>query len=118
MGTETIAGTETRAVEEMGTGTMIGTGMGTRRVEERRRSARNCTRVVNTMWETGDFGRKRKTRKKERVGPVAGNSDHLESKKKVEGGAQGTQGLSKNYTSRESVSPLSRLIRDFRNKYH
>ena len=35
------------------------------------------------------------------------------------GGAQGTQGSSKNCTSREeSVSPLSRLIRGFRNKYH
>ena len=34
------------------------------------------------------------------------------------GGAQGTPSLSKNCTSRESVSPLSRLIRGFRNKYH
>ena len=34
------------------------------------------------------------------------------------GGVQGTQGSSKNCTSRESVSPLSRLIRGFRNKYH
>ena len=32
------------------------------------------------------------------------------------GGAQGTLSLSKNCTSRESVSPLSRLIRGFRNK--
>ena len=31
-------------------------------------------------------------------------------------GAQGTLSLSKNCTSRESVSPLSRLIRGFRNK--
>ena len=30
--------------------------------------------------------------------------------------AQGTLSLSKNCTSRESVSPLSRLIRGFRNK--
>ena len=29
-----------------------------------------------------------------------------------------TQGSSKKCTSRESVSPLSRLIRGFRNKYH
>ena len=34
------------------------------------------------------------------------------------GVAQGAQGSSKICTSRESVSPLSRLIRDFRNKYH
>ncbi|CAM9512231.1 unnamed protein product [Ascophyllum nodosum] len=32
--------------------------------------------------------------------------------------SQGTLSLSKNCTSRESVSPLSRLIRGFRNKYH
>ena len=32
--------------------------------------------------------------------------------------AQGAQGSSKICTSRESVSPLSRLIRGFRNKYH
>ena len=31
---------------------------------------------------------------------------------------QGTLSLSKSCTSRESVSPLSRLIRGFRNKYH
>ena len=30
----------------------------------------------------------------------------------------GAQGSSKISTSRESVSPLSRLIRGFRNKYH
>ena len=36
----------------------------------------------------------------------------------IHGGAQGTLSLSKNCTSRESVSPLSRLIRGFRNKYH
>ena len=44
--------------------------------------------------------------------------DNLESNKEAGGGAQGTQGSSKNCTSRESVSPLSRLIRGFRNKYH
>ena len=44
------------------------------------------------------------------------NPDNLE--KEAGWGAQGTQGSSKNGTSRESVSPLSRLIRGFRNKYH
>ena len=34
------------------------------------------------------------------------------------GEAQGIQGLSKNCTSRESVSSLSCLIRGFRIKYH
>ena len=55
---------------------------------------------------------------KERVGPVATNPDNLENKKEAGVGAQGTQGLSKNCTSGESVSPMSRLIRGFRNKYH
>ena len=54
----------------------------------------------------------------ERVGPVAANPDNLESNKEAGGGAQGAQGSSKNCASRESVSPLSRLIRCFRNKYH
>ena len=43
---------------------------------------------------------------------------HVEINKEAGGGAQGTLSLSKNCTSRESVSPLSRLIRGFRNKYH
>ena len=38
--------------------------------------------------------------------------------KEAGGGAQGAQGSSKICTSRESVSPLSSLIRGFRNKYH
>ena len=49
-GTGMGAGTKTRAVTEMGTGTRIGTGMGMRagtgRSKERRRSARDRTRVV------------------------------------------------------------------------
>ena len=42
----------------------------------------------------------------------------VEINKEAGGGAEGTLSLSKNCTSRESVSPLSRLIRGFRNKYH
>ena len=49
---------------------------------------------------------------------VAANPDNLESNNEAGGGAQGTQDSSKNCTSRESVSPLSRLIRGFRNQYH
>ena len=58
--------------------------------------------------------------KKRRVGPVACNPDNHESNKEAGGGglARGTRGLSKNCTSRESVSPLSRVIRGFRSKYH
>ena len=66
----------------------------------------------------GDTGGERKKCRKERPGSVAANPDNLESNKEAEGGAQGTRGSSKNCTSRESVSPLSRLIRGFRNKYH
>ena len=46
------------------------------------------------------------------------HTDNLGSNKEAGGGAQGAQGPSKICTSRESVSPLSRLIRGFRNKYH
>ena len=66
----------------------------------------------------GDMGGKRKKCRKERAGSVAANSDKLGSYKEAGGGAQGAQGSSKICTSRESVSPLSRLIRGFRNKYH
>ena len=60
----------------------------------------------------------RKRCRKGSAGPVAVNSNIVEINKEAGGGAQGTLSLSKNYTSRESVSPLSRLIRGFRNKYH
>ena len=53
IGTRTEAGTETRAVAEMGKGTRTGTGTGMKtrseRVEERRRSAKTSTRVVDTI---------------------------------------------------------------------
>ena len=66
----------------------------------------------------GDMGGKGKKCRKERVGSVSAHSDNPGSNKEPEGGAQGAQGSSKICTSRESVSPLSRLIRGFRNKYH
>ena len=66
----------------------------------------------------GDLSGKRKKCRNERVGPVAANPDNLESNNEAGGGAQGTQGSSKNCTSTVGVSPLSRLIRGFRNKYH
>ena len=46
----------------------------------------------------------RKKCRKERVGSVAANPDNVESNNDAEGGAQGTQGSSNNFTSRESVS--------------
>ena len=57
----------------------------------------------------GDFGGTRKICRKGSVGPVAANSNIVEINKEAGGGAQGTLSLSKNCTSRESVSPLSRL---------
>ena len=51
--------------------------------------------------------------RKEMVGSVAANPHNLESNKEAGGGAQCTQGSSKNCTSRESVSRLSRLFRVF-----
>ena len=78
--------------------------------------------LINTHTHThtngGAMGGKRKKCRKERVGSVAANSDNLGSNKETGEGAQGAQGSSKICTSRESVSPLSRLIRGFRNKYH
>ena len=88
---------------------------GGREAKKRKKPQNSCrTRAGNR----GDTCGKRKKCRKERVGPVAANPDNLESNKEAGGGAQGAQGSSKNCTSRESVSPLSRLIRGFRNKYH
>ena len=88
-------------------------GEGGREAKKRKKPHKSCRRP---MGNGGDLGGKRKKRKKERVGPVAANPDNLESNKEAGGGAQGTQSSSKNCTSRESESPLSRLIRGFRNK--
>ena len=74
--------------------------------------------LINTHTHVGDMGGKRNKCRKERVGSVAANSDNLGSNKEAGGGAQGAQGSSKICTSRESVFPLSRLPRGFRNKYH
>ena len=75
-------------------------------------------KYTHTHTHGGYMGGKRKKCRKERVGSVAANSDSLGSNKEAGGGAQGAQGSSKICTSRESVSPLSRLIRGFRNEYH
>ena len=72
-------------------------GTGSGRAEERQRSARNPTRVVNAYVGNGrDLSGKRKTRRQERVGSVAGNPDNLENRKEAGREAQGTQGLGKN----------------------
>ena len=80
------------------------------RGEEAQEIQHTCRRHVGNG---GDLGGKRKKWRKERVGPVAANPDNPESNKEAGGGSQSTKGSSKNFTSRESVSPLSRLIRGF-----
>ena len=90
-------------------------GEGGRGTKKRMKPQNSCRRRAGNG---GDMGGKRKKCRKERAGSVAANSDNLGSYKGAEGGAQGAQGSSKICTSRESVSPLSRLIRGFRNKYH
>ena len=88
---------------------------GEKEAKKRKRPLNSCRRQGGNG---GDFGGTRKRCRKGSVGPVAANSNIVEINKEAGGGAQGTLSLSKNCTSRESVSPLSRLIRGFRNKYH
>ena len=65
--------------------------------KKRKRPQNNCRRRAENG---GDTGGKREKCRKERVGSVAANPDNLESNKEAGGGAQGTQGSSKNRTSR------------------
>ena len=90
-------------------------GEGGREAKKRKKPQNRCRRRAGNG---GDTGGKRKTCRKERVGSVAANPDNIESNKQAGGAAQGIPGSSKNCASRESVFPLSRLIRSFRNKYH
>ena len=98
------------------TGSRIGLGRADGREAKKRKKPQNSCR--RRAGNGGDMGGERKKCRKERVGSVAANPDNLGSNKEAGGGAQGAQGSSKICTSRESVSPLSRLIRGFRNKYH
>ena len=106
-----------------GNGDENGNGNGNEdRIEEGGREAKTCKKPHKScrrhVEKREDLGGKMEKYIKERVVPVPANPDNLENNKKAGGGDQGTQGLSKNCTSRESVSPLSRLIRGFRNKYY
>ena len=101
--------------DDNGNGNESRIGEGGREAKKRKKPQNSCRRHAGNGEDTGG---KRKECRKERVGSVAANTDNLESNKKAGGGAQGAQGSSKNCTSRESVSPLSRLIRGFRNQYH
>ena len=90
-------------------------GEGGRGTKKRKKPQNSCRRRAGNGE---DIGGKRQKNRKERVGSVAATSDNLGSNNEAGGGAQGAHGSSKICTSRESVSPLSRLIRGFRNKYH
>ena len=90
-------------------------GEGGREAKKRKKPQNSCRRSAGNG---GDTGGERKKNRKERVGSVAANPDNLESNKEAEGGTQGAQGSSENCTRGEIVSPLLRLIRGFRNKYH
>ena len=128
MGTETGVGTRSRTPDGNGDGdgseqcSGDGNGNGDNRNEnkigeggseakKRKKPQNSCRRRAGNG---GDMAGKRKKCSKERVGSVAANLDNLGSNKEAGGGAQGAQIC----TSKESVSPLSRLIRGFRNKYH
>ena len=98
-----------------GNGNEGGVGEGGREDKKRKKPLNSGRRRVK---HGKDFDGRRKRCRIERVGPVSANLDNLESNKEAGGGARGSLGSSKNCTSRESVSPLSRLIRGFRNKFH
>ena len=90
-------------------------GEGGREAKKLKKPQNSCRRRAGNGV---DMDGKQKKCRKERVGSVTANPDNLGSNKEAGGGAQGAQGSSKIIClSRESVSPLSRLIRGFRNKY-
>ena len=100
--------------EDNGNGNEDKIGEGGREAKKRKKPQQSCRRHAGNGRDTGG---KRKKCRKERVGSVAANPDNLESNKEAGRKAQGAQDPSKICTSRESVSPLSRLIKGFRNKY-
>ena len=90
------------------------------RREKGPRSARNTTKVIDAVWKKGKKGEawaeEEKNVDKDSIGSVNVDPEDLEDDKQAEKEAQGAQELSKN--CRESMSPLSRLIKDFRIKCH
>ena len=71
---------------------------------------------LDAMWEKGETGARREKRRQDSFGSVATDSDSLENSKEARREVQDPWGLNKNYTSRESVSCFSRLVKGFRNK--
>ena len=116
-GVETRGRTQDENGDGSGDGTRDGDGNegGIGEAKKHKKPHRSCR---CDMGNGGDLGGREKKRRQEKVGSVAADPDNLENSKKAERDAQGSQGLSKNCTSRESVFPLPRLIRGIRNKYH
>ena len=112
-GNKNSSGDETG--EEYRDGNADRIGEGGREAKKRKKPHQRCKRNVG---KGGDLGGKRKICRKERVDPAAADPDNLENNKEALGVAKGAQGFNKNWTSRESVSPLSRLIRGFCSKCH
>ena len=89
-------------------------------MEERLRSLKKIRNSCRHDLENGgDSGgrRKKRTVNKRVLLHSVDDLDDLENGKKEQREAQGAQGLNKDYC-REGISPLSRLIRGFRGKYH
>ena len=115
-GNESSSGDRNEDEDGNGYGNEDRIGEGRREAKKRKKPHKSSRRRVGNGR---DLGEKTEKRRQERVGPVAAYPDNLENDKEAgRGGAQGTQGLSKNCTNRESVLSVSRLVRDFRNKYH
>ena len=76
--------------------TRTGTRIESRRMEEMRSIAKKTQKSRRRhVGNGGDLDGKRKKSRKGGVGPVAANPDNLENNKEAGGGAQGTQGLSR-----------------------
>ena len=112
MGTGTGTGTEARTVAEMGTGTTITrTRIGLGKAEGRRKSTRNRKIVVDAVRETGETRvESEKKCRKERVGSVAANSDHLGSNNEAGGGGHKVLRAQVIFVQAERLCPLCRVL--------
>ena len=84
-------------------------GEGGEEAKKRKKPQKSCRR---------DVGNRGEKRRQESVGSVDVNPEDLEKRSEAGRKAQDAEGLSKNITGRESVSPLSLVIEGFRSKYH
>ena len=101
--------------DDNGNGNENRIGEGGREAKNRKKPQNSCRRRAGNGRDTG--GKRKKVEK--RVDPVAANPDNQRATRKQRGEhkvLRAQVGIVQ--TSRESVSPLSRLIRGFRNKYH